>query len=677
MTGLSGVSAAMPTYTSDLAILGLLVSILVTVATVMRAWWAPLLLLVVLLSAGMLTVDGTPLVRWMWHRSRFRHRQRCKFPLVPDPVDVETSGTITGVRWDQTGLIAMISVEVPEAFTVTAFAESGAIDNDNVLDLELLGQWLRFGDVVVEIDVTAAGQVWPRVGNQLADYQRTLSRLPTVSTRATWLTVRLDPLANLNAISRRGSAPKTLAAASVRIATRLRRHGIPAFPLTTEQILRHEQYLAPPQAEEFWDHSRSGDLVVTSYAAEPSKLTDDTCSRWWTATADYTATVIRLTAAEKGRVHVGALVRYVTTEPLREAPAEGLVRLPGHQGPALASALPLSRSSALIPPSVGLDTIAVRRVLIGPTGQLIGTTADGRSAIALPLVNSDDGSRKVVAVQSGPLLAEQLVLRAMASGARIRMHTSNPARWRNLTRMSNGRLWLAEQGSTTSDDDAQIAVFDHTPLPQKVADHPPTLIVLTDAGAPPVEHADVRITQPDPDHNSFVLTTGKRSLRLCMVTMDSEKESLPGAAVRPWQALDTDPVEDRFALLPARHTAVAPVDPRSREAPTPGGKHRTPPWLRTGASPGGAPMGAGWAPPRQIPHNDATDIRADAVADAVADARRPEPASSFDQARQRAADRIRREQLATTRSNSDHHDPDDAEGGWRHSGEEREIRHHS
>ncbi|WP_069164530.1 type VII secretion protein EccE [Nocardia altamirensis] len=644
---------ALPAHTGDLVVLALGLSLVGTVAVTVRLWWIPVVVMAVMVLAAIVRFDGYPVWRIGLAVAGFRRRRRrsAEAAPAPAPVDVEVSGVGIGVRWDRSGLVSMIEISPAEPLTPTWVDPAGQarLEGGTALDLAMLARLLRFGDAVVGIDVVAAGHPLPRGTGHYSSYRRALEGLPLVADRTTWLIVRLDPLANLAALRARGSARRTLAAATLRITARLCQSGVPAAALSARELATLEHFLAPRRCQERWGHLRAaGDLVLTTFVADPHQLQADSVDRWWSVTsAVHIATTVRLSETSAGQRRVGALARYVTTRPLRQPPVPGLLNVPGHQGEALASAMPATTVTEVRAPSVPLDSVELTRIPLGPSGQLIGFTDDGH-ALALPLVTpASNAAVTVIQARAGRALAVQLVLRAVATGARVVIHTEDPDRWRALVADSHQRAWLATEDAGRRSP--QIAVFDRRDRP--AADRTSTALVLCEADAEPVPEAAVQIVQPDPDPDSdrFELTVAGHSYGLHLRVAAGEHLYLygasagdPGPTTADGPDLRENPTSDVEASDPGPETASA--DARTPDAPVvEDGAPATPPWLM--------PVLGERRALRQIPR----ETLARPGDGGGVDARRPHPSSSFDldRARRDAADRVRREQDDTERDRGD------------------------
>ncbi|WP_280454062.1 type VII secretion protein EccE [Nocardia brasiliensis] len=633
---------ALPAHTGDLVVLTLGLTLVGTVAATVRLWWIPVEVMTVMVVAAIVRFDGYPLWRIGLAVAGFRRRRQRSDQAAPAPapVDVESGGMSVGVRWDRSGLVSMIAISPAQPLIPTRMDPADEhLEGGATLDLAMLARLLRFGDAVVGIDVVAAGHPLPRGTGHYASYRRALEGLPLVADRTTWLIVRLDPLANLAALRARGSARRTLAAATVRITARLCQSGVPAAALSARKLATLEHFLAPRRCQQRWDHLRAADdLVLTTFVADPHQLDADSVDRWWSMTsAVHIATTVRLSETSAGQHRVGALARYATTRPLRQPPTRGLLAVPGRQGEALATAMPATAVAEVRAPSVPLDSIELARIPVGPSGQLIGFTDTGQ-ALALALVtHAPTAAVTIIQVQAGRALSVQLVLRAVATGARVVIHTGDPDRWRALVADSHQRAWLATDDP--GNRSPQIAVFDRCERP--ASDRTVTALVLSEAEAEPLAEAAARLAQSDPDSDRFELTVAGHSYALHLRVALGEHLYLYGAAAADGSGAvdavglsevpDSDAGAQDYRPVDAAAESVAAADAVVGQHPPP-----TPPWLMPAPA-----LGEGRVL-RQIPR----EAMREAGMGGAADARRPRPSSSFDldQARRAAAERIRREE---------------------------------
>ena len=107
---------------------------------------------------------------------------------------------------------------------------------------------------------------------------------------------------------------------------------------------------------------------------------------------------------------------------------------------------------------------------VGPGGQLIGSTPTNHPFL-LPL--TEPGTLTRIYIDAELWAAQQLVLRALPSGATTRVTSSRPEQWWPMIRSlaEPRRLWLSQTDRLSRSDTARVAtvqVCDHCPeVPQK------------------------------------------------------------------------------------------------------------------------------------------------------------------------------------------------------------------
>jgi hypothetical protein len=164
-------------------------------------------------------------------------------------------------------------------------------------------------------------------------------------------------------------------------------------------------------------------------------------------------------------------------------------------------ALPQHDSGSDVAPEELLDELAVA---IGPSGQILGSiSGQPRHTLALPLFDPArfNPQRRTIDVHAALPVAQQIVLRAMAVGADVEVHSARPDSWRQLVAAIGDAhsLRLAESAGSADglggEDDSTsvtIAVFDQVP-PRASAAH--TTVTISDPGAPHRRTADLTIEQ--------------------------------------------------------------------------------------------------------------------------------------------------------------------------------------
>ncbi|WP_330252278.1 type VII secretion protein EccE [Nocardia sp. NBC_00565] len=352
-----------------------------------------------------------------------------------------------GVRWDGDLLLTMLRIDPPpDALTLL---RRGSLSTDQVLPLTEIGRCLSQFDInLASIDVISTGARTAGGGPVAQLYDRILGPLPAIAYRTVWLVLRLDPLANAEAVDNRGGggagALRTAIIATRRVANRLAARDISVSVLTaTEMNSAVRQLTRGIALDGFVETPKSlvhAGIHLTSYEIGPELIGSRGFADIWATPSLATTVTVRLRRGT-GRpgdepasppITLGALVRFDTTAEPVEPPVPGLRTLPGEQFRALLDCLP-ARTARRDGDSAGnyrgplaaLDDIAV------PTagcGQLIGADNAGQG-IAVPLIG--DGTRHLEVI--GRLdLAQQVILRAIALGAHTVVHTDRPEAWQSM-----------------------------------------------------------------------------------------------------------------------------------------------------------------------------------------------------------------------------------------------------
>ncbi len=382
-------------------------------------------------------------VAWRWRRAR---------PGPADggaePFDVTLpEGGSYGVRWDNDLLVTMLRIDPPpDAMTLL---RRGSLSTDQVLPLTEIGKCLgQFDITLTSIDVISTGARTAGNGVVAQLYDRILGPLPAIAHRTVWLVLRLDPLANAEAVDNRGGGRtgslRTAIIATRRVANRLAAHDISVSVLTAGEMnaaVRRMCWGVP--LDQFTETQNSlvhGELRLTSYEIGPELIGSRGFADIWATPSLNTMVTVRLRPgtqrpgvgkrAESPPITLGALVRFDTLTELEAPPVEGLRPLRGRQFRALLDTLPAQTvvhdsAADYHGPLSALTGIAVPT---GGCGQLIGADHRGQG-IAVPLIG--DGTRHLEVI--GKLdLAQQVILRAIALGAHVVVHTGRPEAWQTM-----------------------------------------------------------------------------------------------------------------------------------------------------------------------------------------------------------------------------------------------------
>ncbi|MGC4932961.1 type VII secretion protein EccE [Gordonia sp. DT30] len=422
-------------------------------------WLAPAVTAVVALTVLPLR-NGTSPIRRLGRRLSFTWSRmtRRTTDLTPAPFDIPArtdagnrvaSGMPAappeppiGARWAGEMLITALRVR-PGTPSVTRLFRDAAVPADTpgtCVPLEILAECIDPFDIPLSsIDVVSHGSRIRGRSRPAATYLRTLGRLPAIAQRTVVVILRLDPRDCPDAVARRGGgAVGALRAATVstrRVARRLSEHGLEVAALSAAEMTAVTDHLTAGhelgRLSEDWDGLRSPAGRMRLATIDPEMLPEVVHGIWTHPAA--TTLAIRLAHTVDGRLRVSGLIR------LDDAGAEvdgypGTTPLRGRQFEALTTGLPVAspvRRARRLP---GLEGAAAHGVLArltlpaGGCGQLIGADRSG-TAVALPLVGP---GIDLVALRATPAAIAQTVLRTVAIGTPVTIHTDNPQRWRAL-----------------------------------------------------------------------------------------------------------------------------------------------------------------------------------------------------------------------------------------------------
>lgn len=439
-------------------------------------------------------------------------------------------GRPVGLRWEDRFVTAVVEV-VPSADRMTRIGRDTAT-TDAVLPLEGLAACLRRHDVVLDgIDIvlygrrlrdsTPAGQV----------YEQLVGPLPAAADRVVWLVVRLDATSCLDAIARRGGGSdgtaRTVVAAARRVLRVLGDAGCTARILAARDLDRITRLVSHGAVLPEIGESRTAVTlpagVNTGGSFDPHRIDRASTTAVWSCPALSSTLTVRLRPGDHGSVLVGALARF-TTRSRENATVPGLRGERLRHRDSFIAGLPLGIS--------GLENIAPLRRM----------DADALGELALPssgcgqLVGSDDAGRAVTARLSGPgvrtvylaaelYLAQQVVFRSVAVGARVVVHTDRPGAWRPLLGTAAGPDRLRLAGEFAGDRDFDTVVFDGV-RPSTVPPHATAVHVHLHPDQWPRDTPTVSLLQPGAAGDRVVLTVGTRRTLLTLVTIGPETTHL-------------------------------------------------------------------------------------------------------------------------------------------------------
>ncbi|WP_241996849.1 type VII secretion protein EccE [Rhodococcus sp. SMB37] len=454
---------------------------------------------------------------------------RHTFPRAHAPADIrdtaQSAGRTVGLCWDGTCVTAVVEVLAPVG-VITRLGRDRA-DPSQTLPLGALSDCLRRHDVMLDgidvvvhgrrvLDATPAGQV----------YAQLIGPLPAAATRTVWLALRLDASTCPDAVERRGGgtegATRTITASARRVVRALGDSGCPARILTATEIRSAAHRIThgadPLAAERSWRYVRLPVGYSTGAVLDPRRLDASTLTHIWTHPSLSSTVTVRIRPGSFGATRVGGLVRYATRTP--DGPiTSGSRTVHGREREALLASLPYA--------TTGLEGITDLRSLsrdhldglalpVAGCGQLIGADESGR-AIAVRLTGP--GVRSVH-VAGELYLAQQIVFRAVAIGARVAIHTDRADAWRPLLNSAASPDRLRIAGEHPDDREFDTVVFDGVRPSRRP--HTGAIHVHAHPDQWPRERPTVAIEQPNGSGERVVLTTRGKRMTLTLVTIAAE-----------------------------------------------------------------------------------------------------------------------------------------------------------
>jgi type VII secretion protein EccE len=481
--------------------------------------------------------DGRSLWRRGLARVDFWRDRRRRATTRWAPFDHEhPAATPIGFFWDGRTLTSLIRViQPPPSLTVL---EPGRAVSDDTVPVGVLADCLRQSDIALEsIDVISRGARSAGDGHVAEIYEGLLGPLPAIAHRAVWVAVRLDPARCPEAVRARGggwdAALRAAAVATRRVANRLRDAGQQADTTTASDMVRAVTELTGAldldSLQESWSACHHGRVELCSSGIEPVLYTSEGLSSLWTLPSRSTTVTLSLRCHPKREaVEVRGIVRLDSLGRNQgRVGIAGLHHLCGRQYDALlcASPLPAPRRPVgrwLTVPGEGTQALVGLELPAAGCGQVVGADEFGH-AVAVPLFGP--GVTRVE-VHGTLHLAQQVVLRSLALGARIRVHTRRVGAWREMVEAVGdmGRLQAIGTETVAAEPgprrDYLVEMYDG--VPEQSARGGMTVIVVSPTHSPVVTAADVRLQLVDADRDAVRVTTATGSATVTMVASDQE-----------------------------------------------------------------------------------------------------------------------------------------------------------
>jgi type VII secretion protein EccE len=528
----------------DLLIVELVVAVGVAVALYMRVpvWQGAAIGLAVALLF-VLRARGTTLPRFIGQRLGFewdRRRRRVE-PESSEPFDVSTAdGTPIGFRWDGTTLLSLIKIDSnPQAITVM---EPGTTVSGEVVPVQALIDCLRQFDITLDsIDVISQGARSSGHTAVAAVYDAVLGPLPAIAQRSVWVAVRFDPSRCAEAVRRRGGGRdgilRTATTATRRVANRLTEAGLRPLILSANGIALATNQLSDgvnlATVEETWDICRDGRFRLCSFAVEPEMLTTGGLGVLWTFPSYSTTVCLSLRGDDDpDLVKVRGLARFDSDFGV-PVNLPGLIHLRGYQFSALACSLPIPEPTRPVEHwAYGRRNTDLRELAVPASGcgQVIGADDEGR-AVALPLFGPQIGRVEICGTLH---LAQQAVLRSLALGARVLVHSRRPGQWRDMVDEVDDHdlLWVADfnRGAIQAGSDRNYSVEMFDGVPERSVRAGVTSIVVAAPNTAVSSTADVTLELVSLRDATVKVSTRAGSAVVTMVATDDEMRYIKASA---------------------------------------------------------------------------------------------------------------------------------------------------
>jgi type VII secretion protein EccE len=465
---------------------------------------------------------------YAWERPNSPHRI-----MFAEPFDVGASdGSQIGFRWDGKTLLSLLKIEEnPQAMTVL---EPGMTVSGEMLSIQLVSDCLRQFDITLDsIDVISHGARSHGHGPIAAVYEDVLGPLPAIATRSVWVALRFDPSLCADAVRRRGGdregVLRTAATATRRVANRLIEAGLRPRVMTSSEIARATNQLSDGvnlrDTTETWLTCGQEFFQLQTFLIKSAMLTTAGVGLLWTIPSYSTTVCISLRRDKTGDlVKVRGLVRFDFLG-RRQIHLPGLETLPGQQFSALVSTLPLPQPKRVVGRwACGKGEMAFKNLALPASGcgQVIGADSEGH-AVALPLFGPQI---RQVEICGGLHLAQQVLLRSLALGAQVQVHTNRPAAWHAMVdRVGDWRLlWVASSGRGSIQADTarnySVEMFDGVAI-QSVRVGVTTMVVRPPDTAPSAS-CDVALELLDVTADTVKASTHAGSAVVTMVATDEE-----------------------------------------------------------------------------------------------------------------------------------------------------------
>ncbi|WP_162248309.1 type VII secretion protein EccE [Rhodococcus sp. Leaf278] len=513
---------------------------LALLAAQVRPVWA-LVAAVAVALVPFVTIRRRPIVDWFRVLWRFLAN---RFPEVGVNTDHhDTTGRAVGVHWQRNTVTCIIEILPPE-HTTTVLGRASA-DTQYTLPIETLASCLRQHDITVSsIDITALGFRSSPGSAATEVYEELIGPLPAVAIRTVWVAVTLDVRANARAIEVRGGsragAARTAVVATTRVVRALQADGLSSRLLTTAQLRSAVVHLcrgvSTDDLTQTWSTAPLPGVSSVGFGMDCSAITaEDIATLWSTPSLGTTMTFHLQPTRDSGKLRIRGSCRFAARSRVAKPSVRGLTSMSGSQRDGIFAQLPLA-----VPGLKSLSpsgTLEVSRLddldlPVSGCGQLLGSDAAGHG-IAVRLFGPGLARVRI----AGELyLAQQLLFRAIATGARVLVRSDRPHAWRSLVDAVGAPDRLSVDGHTVrsrTNYDVILNDFgdgseptDQQPLSgvtvMSLTEHVPHHGSIESAHGRPRPTWNVSIIQPHASGDRIRVISGPLDVELTLVTIPQE-----------------------------------------------------------------------------------------------------------------------------------------------------------
>ena len=513
---------------------------LVLLAAQVRPLWAFLAAAAVAL-VPFATVRRRPIIDWFRVLWRFLANRFPDIGVTTDHDDL--AGRSVGVHWQRNTVTCVIEMHPPQH--VTTVLGRASADTPYSVPIETLASCLHQHDIVVSsIDITALG-FRSSPGHAATEvYESLIGPLPAVATRTVWVAVTLDVRANARAVEARGGdragAARTAVVATTRVARALQAEGLNSRLLSSAELRSAVLHLCrgvgTDDLTQTWTTAPLPGVSSVGFGIDFSSTTaEDIALLWSTRSLGTTLTVHLEPTRDIGKLRVSGSCRFAARASVAKPPVRRMTSLSGSQRDGMFAQLPLAVPGLkFLSPNRTLDVsrLDALHLPVSGCGQLLGSDAAGHG-VAMRLF----GPGLVRVRIAGELyLAQQLLFRAIATGAKALVRTDRPHAWRSLVDSIGAPDRLSVDGHTIRSRASYDVVLidfaneseptDQQPLPGvtvvSLFEHVPRDDETERAPGLLRPQWDVSIVQPHASGDRIRVLSGQLDVELTLVTIPEE-----------------------------------------------------------------------------------------------------------------------------------------------------------